>query len=75
MSWQSGQAYSQDLRERILAAVDGGMAVRVAAPLFRVSISYIYKVLIRRRLTGFESLLESRGTAPAAGTLRGEISG
>ena len=30
---------------------------------------------IRRRLTGFESLLESRGTTPAAGTLRGEISG
>ena len=52
MSWQSGQAYSQDLRERVLAAVDAGMAVRAAAPLFRVSISYIYKALIRRRLTG-----------------------
>ena len=52
MSWQSGQAYSQDLRERVLAAVDAGMAVREAAPLFRVSISYIYKALIRRRITG-----------------------
>lgn len=52
MTWRSGQAYSQDLRERILSAVDAGMAVREAAPLFRVSISYIYKAIIRRRLTG-----------------------
>ena len=40
------------LRERVLSAVDGGMAVREAAVLFRVSISYIYKATIRRRLTG-----------------------
>ena len=52
MSWRSGQAYSQDLRERILARVDGGMSVREAARLFQVSISYIYKALIRRRATG-----------------------
>ena len=52
MSWRQGQAYSQDLRERVVAAIDGGMAVREAAPLFRVSIAFIYKALIRRRLTG-----------------------
>jgi transposase len=52
MSWRSGQAYSQDLRERILARVDAGMSVREAARLFQVSISYIYKALIRRRSTG-----------------------
>jgi transposase len=52
MTWRSGQAYSQDLRERVLSAVDAGMAVREAAPLFRVSISYIYKAMIRRRVTG-----------------------
>jgi transposase len=52
MSWRQGQAYSQDLRERVLAAVDGGMSVREAAPLFRVSIAFIYKARIRRRLTG-----------------------
>jgi transposase len=52
MGWRSGQAYSQDLRERVLAAVDGGMPVRKAAALFRVSISYVYKALIRRRHTG-----------------------
>jgi transposase len=52
MGWRSGQAYSQDLRERVLAAVDAGMAVREAAVLFRVSISYIYKAMISRRRTG-----------------------
>src|ERR1700719_4370335 len=52
MGWRSGQAYSQDLRERILAAVDAGMSVREAATVFRVSISYIYKAMIRRRRTG-----------------------
>jgi transposase len=52
MGWRSGQAYSQDLRERILAAVDGGTSVREAATLFRVSVSYIYKAMIRRRRTG-----------------------
>jgi transposase len=52
MTWRSGQAYSQDLRERVLLAVDAGMAVREAAVVFRVSISYVYKAMIRRRLTG-----------------------
>ena len=52
MSWRSGQSYSQDLRDRVLAAVDGGMAVRRAAATFGVSAAYIYKALIRRRLTG-----------------------
>jgi len=52
MGWRSGQAYSQDLREHVLAAVDAGMAVREVATLFRVSISYIYKAMIRRRCTG-----------------------
>ena len=31
---------------------DGGMAVAEAAALFRVSVSYIYKVRLRRRRTG-----------------------
>ncbi len=52
MGWRSGQAYSQDLRERVLAAVDGGLLVREAAPLFRVSVSYIYKARARRAATG-----------------------
>jgi len=52
MGWRSGQSYSQDLRDRVLGAVDGGMAVRQAALTFSVSIAYIYKALSRRRVTG-----------------------
>ena len=47
-----GKPYSQDLRERVITAVDTGTGAYVAAPLFRVSVSYIYKALIRRRMTG-----------------------
>lgn len=52
MAWRSGQSYSADLRGRVLAAVDGGSAVAAVAELFRVSVSYIYKALARRRETG-----------------------
>src|SRR6266702_2700294 len=48
MAWRRGQSYSEDLRGRVLAAVDSGMAARSAAAVFRVSVSYIYKALIRR---------------------------
>ena len=41
MAWRQGQSYSEDLRGRVLAAVDGGMAARAAARVFRVSVSYI----------------------------------
>lgn len=47
-----GKPYSQDLRERVIAAMDGGGRAYKLAPLFRVSVSYIYKVLGRRRATG-----------------------
>jgi transposase len=52
MARKRGQPYSQDLRDRVLTAVDGGMGVYEAAPLFRVSVSYIYKAVGRRRRTG-----------------------
>ena len=52
MAWKSGQSYSADLRSRVLVAVDGGLPARVAAERFRVSVSYIYKALGRRRATG-----------------------
>src|ERR1044071_7759441 len=52
MVWRQGQSYSEDLRARVLAAVDGGLAARAAARLFRVSVSYIYQAWIRRRRTG-----------------------
>jgi transposase len=44
--------YSQDLRERVFAAADDGEPVGRIATLLRVSVSYVSKVLSRRRLTG-----------------------
>lgn len=64
MSWRRGQSYSSDLRERVLAAVDRGMAVREAALLFSVSISFIYKAQKRRRLTGETAPSHRRGHPP-----------
>jgi transposase len=52
MAWKSGQSYSADLRSRVLAAVDRGLPARTVAERFRVSVSYIYKVLGRRNATG-----------------------
>lgn len=52
MNWRRGKAYSQDLRDRVLSAVDGGMPVYEAAALFQVSVSYIYKARLRRQRTG-----------------------
>jgi len=64
MAWRQGQSYSEDLRARVLAAVDGGMAARASAKVFRVSVSYIYKALIRRRRTGEVSASSRRGHRP-----------
>jgi transposase len=61
MSWQPGQAYSEDLRARVLAAVDRGGRVYEIAPLFEVSVSYIYKALARRRDTGIVTALPKLG--------------
>jgi transposase len=54
-----GVAYSQDLRERVLSSVDGGLGAHAAARPFRVSVSHIYKALMRRRTTG-----KSHGARP-----------
>lgn len=64
MGWRSGQSYSQDLRDRVIAAVDGGVAARQAAATFGVSIAYVYKALIRRRLTGDSGANPNRGHRP-----------
>jgi hypothetical protein len=39
MVWRQGQSYSEDLRARVLAAIDGGMGARSTACVFRVSVS------------------------------------
>lgn len=70
MTWRSGQSYSQDLRDRVLAAVDDGLRVREAARLFRVSISYIYKALERRAETG-QTAPAVRGGAQRKAVLAG----
>ena len=45
MLWEQGKPYSQDLRERVLAAADDGERVGRIAVLLRVSVSYVSKVL------------------------------
>src|SRR3981081_2916062 len=72
MVWRQGQSYSQDLRARVLAAIDGGMSARSAASVFRVSVSYIYKALLRRRRTGEGSASSGRGHRPRKLTLAQE---
>ena len=52
MGWVRGQAYSQDLRDRVLASEDAGLKVGQIADRLQVSISYVSKVLSRRRQTG-----------------------
>ena len=47
-----GASYSQDLRDRVVAAVDRGVGAYAVAGLFGVSVSYIYKALERRRVSG-----------------------
>jgi hypothetical protein len=59
-----GAPYSQDLRERVISVVDGGMRAYEAAPLLRVSVSYIYKALGRRRATG-ETTARPSGRGPS----------
>lgn len=61
MGWVSGQAYSEDFRAKVLAAVDRGGRVYELAPLFGVSVSYIYKALARRRDLGIETTLPRLG--------------
>ena len=60
-----GRAYSQDLRERVLALVESGVGAYKAAPLMQVSVSYIYKARIRLRTTGENRALpHGGGTTP-----------
>jgi len=50
MAWQRGRSYSQDLRERVLAADE--LSARQAAERFAVSVSYVVKARQRRDRTG-----------------------
>jgi transposase len=61
MGWVSGPAYSEDLGERVLAAVDRGGRVYEVAPLFGVSVSYVYKARARRQRDGIATALPRVG--------------
>jgi transposase len=50
MAWRRGQAYSQDLRDRILAADDE--SAREVAERYGVSASYVIKARLRRDRDG-----------------------
>jgi transposase len=46
-----GTAYSQDLRDRVIAARDRGLKTKQVSSLFRVSASWVRRVMQRRRQT------------------------
>ena len=56
-----GAAYSQDLRDRVMAARDRGMKTRQVARLFEVSESWVRRVMQRRREHGETSPRPSGG--------------
>ena len=45
MLWTRGKAYPQELRERVLVAYDEGDRVGRIARRFKVSVSYVSKVI------------------------------
>lgn len=57
-----GAAYSQDLRDRVLAARDKGIKTKEVARLFAVSASWVRRVIQRRREHG-ETSPRPRGGA------------
>src|SRR6059058_2284679 len=54
------RAYSMDLRERIVAAVDAGLTQRQAAERFEVSLRTVERYLSRRRRSGSLAATEQR---------------
>src|SRR5687768_12594530 len=54
------RAYSMDLRERVVAAVDAGLTQSQAAARFGVSLRTVERYLARRRATGSLAATEQR---------------
>lgn len=58
--------YSVDLRQRVVAAVDGGMTQERASVVFCVSVNSIQRWIARRRATGsLAATVQRHGPAPA----------
>ena len=64
MGWRRGRAYSQDLRDRVLAAVEDGLSAREVADQFQVSPSYVVKACQRLHRTGERSARPQRSHTP-----------
>lgn len=64
MAWRRGRAYSQDLRDRVLTAVEEGLSAREAAEQFQVSPSYVVKAWQRLARTGERSARAQRSHTP-----------
>ena len=62
MAWRRGQAYGQDLRDRVLAAE--GEPIREVAERFSVSPSYVVKMRARLRATGEREARPQRNRVP-----------
>ena len=59
------RAYSMDLRERIVAAVDAGMSHEQTAARYGVAVRTVERYIARRRATGSLAATEQRhGPAP-----------
>jgi len=64
-----GKSYSQDLRLRVLGALDEGMSKMAAHHVFRISRSTIDEWLARRRETGAVAVKKPKGATPAIADL------
>jgi len=65
MDRKRGRAYGQDLRERVLMAADAGAPVGVVSRMLMVSVSYVSKVLGRRKRSGETTARPQRCHVPA----------
>jgi transposase len=59
MSWRNGQAYSQDLRDRVVALLDEGIGAYEVAETLRVGVTYVYRV--RRAAAAGQVTAAARG--------------
>jgi len=70
MGWKRGQAYSQDLRDRVLEAAG---SIRRVAKRFGVSESYVSKVTSRLRQSGDRTAKPRGGNTPGIMSGREEL--
>ena len=69
-----GKAYSVDLRQRVLATCDEGIRAEEVAKRYRVSRSWVFRLLKRHRETGrIEPLYGKPGPKPVLGEHLGRL--